>query len=78
MLVDANILLYAVDEVSMLHARTSDWLEAALNGDARVGIPWQSMWAFLRIATNPRAMTDPLAPSAAWDIVQAWMDAPAS
>lgn len=78
MLVDANILLYAVDESSTFHPRAKAWLQDALNGDRRVGIPWRSYWAFLRIATNPRALVNPLAPTEAWHVIEAWMDAPAS
>lgn len=76
MLVDANILLYSVDTSSQFHARASDWLVSALNGDRRVGIPWVSILAFLRIATNPRASRHPLSPSEAWEHVEGWLDAP--
>lgn len=77
MLVDANILLYAVDANSAFHLRSRDWLETALNGDRRVGIPWQSISAFVRIVTNPRATTSPLQPAEAWEFVDDWLDAPA-
>lgn len=78
MLVDANILLFAVDEHSRFHPAAKSWLEDALNGPRRVGIPWQSLTAFARIATHPRAMTDPLSPVDAWAMVEAWLDAPAA
>lgn len=78
MLVDANILLYSVDEDSRFHVAARDWLVAALNGPQRVGIPWISLWAFLRIATNPRALGRPLTPAEAWPHVEDWLDAPAS
>ena len=39
MLVDANILLYAVDEASPFHERASNWLTERLNGDRRVAFP---------------------------------------
>jgi uncharacterized protein len=77
-LVDANILLYAVDEDSPFHLRARDWLEAALNGARRVAIPWASLTAFVRIATHPRAMLEPLTPSDAWELVEGWLDAPAT
>jgi toxin-antitoxin system PIN domain toxin len=76
-LVDANILLYAVDTESPFHSRTRRWLEDALNGNRRVGIPWQSITAFLRISTNPRASSKPLQPDEAWAFVGDWLDAPA-
>ncbi len=78
MIVDANVLLYAVDEVSPFHERAVAWLEPALNGSRRVGLPWESLRAFLRIATNPRALRDPLAPVDAWLFVEDWLAAPAS
>lgn len=78
MLVDANILLYSVDETSQFHARAASWVVEALNGPRRVGLPWLSLSAFLRISTNPRAMADPLAPQQAWEIVDGWLGAPAA
>jgi toxin-antitoxin system PIN domain toxin len=77
-LVDANILLYAVDEESPFHDAAREWLEAALNGSRRVGIPWVSLTAFVRIATHPRALCDPMTPSEAWASVEDWLDAPAT
>lgn len=78
MLVDANILLYAIDEESRFHAAASGWLESALNGDRRVGFPWASVTAFVRISTNPRALREPLTPGDAWQFVEDWLDAPAA
>lgn len=75
MLVDANILLYAVDERSPFHDSSNEWLESALNGSRRVGIPWVSLNAFVRIATHSRAMEEPLDPAGAWSLVEAWLDA---
>lgn len=78
MLVDANILLYAVDEQSLPHDAARRWLEAALNGSRRIGLPWQSLLAFVRIVTHPRALAAPLAPADAWSFVADWLDAPAA
>ncbi|MEZ5143286.1 MAG: TA system VapC family ribonuclease toxin [Acidimicrobiales bacterium] len=76
MLVDANVLLYSVDTTSPFHERADTWLTGALNGTRRVGIPWMSISAFLRIATNPRAARRPLSPAEAWEHVDGWLDAP--
>ncbi|MGI8683701.1 MAG: TA system VapC family ribonuclease toxin [Acidimicrobiales bacterium] len=78
MLVDANILLYAVDEDSRFHQSARSWLEESLNGPSRVGLPWLSLTAFVRIATHPRALEHPLAPAEAWRFVEEWLDAPAA
>jgi len=75
MLVDANLLLYAVDERSPFHERSLEWLTAALNGARRVGIPWMSLIAFLRIGTNLRATDRPLSPSEAAGFVRDWLAA---
>lgn len=78
MILDANILLYAVDSDSPHHGRAASWLTATLNGDERVGLPWQTLGAFCRIATHPRVATRPLNAERAHDVVVAWLDAPAA
>jgi uncharacterized protein len=73
MLIDANLLLFAVHETSPHHARARAWLSEQLNGEQRVGIPWLSLGAFMRIITNPRIFRRPLDPSAAWARVEDWL-----
>jgi toxin-antitoxin system PIN domain toxin len=75
-ILDANVLLYAYDSSSAAHARCKDWLERALNGEAQVGIPWQTLLAFVRISTNPRAFRNPLTIAAAVELVETWMARP--
>lgn len=74
-LVDANLLLFAVDETSGFHERAASWLTERLNGSRQVGLPWQSLVAFVRIATNPRAAANPLDPELAWSQVEEWLAA---
>lgn len=74
MLVDANLLLYAVDETSPSHERAADWLERALNGSRRVGLPWQSLIAFIRVVSHPRAVTQPRSADEAWTTVETWLE----
>lgn len=76
MLVDANLLLYAVDGHSPQHEVAGAWWTDTLNGPRRVGLPWASLGAFVRISTHPRASEHPLTPSQAWAIVEGWLDAP--
>jgi hypothetical protein len=78
MLVDTNLLLYAVDEESARGATARDWLTEQLNGTNRVGLPWLSLGAFLRISTHPRASAQPLSAEAAWSLTDAWLSAPAA
>ena len=78
MLLDANLLLYAVHKGVPQHDDAASWLTAQLNGPRRVGLPWQSLGAFLRISTHPRAFPRPLAPAVAWERVSDWLAAPVS
>lgn len=43
-----------------------------------MGLPWESLTAFLRIVTNPRLGRDPLSPARAGHQVATWIDAPAA
>lgn len=78
MLVDASLLLYAVNEGSAPHAAVRDWLVERLNGERRVGLPWPVLGSFLRIATHPRAFERPLNAEQAWRQVTQWLAAPAA
>jgi uncharacterized protein len=73
MLIDANVLIYAVDALAPEHERAADWLTEQLNGDGRVGMPWESITAFIRITTHPRATPKPLRPAQAWGFVEDWL-----
>lgn len=75
MLVDATILLFAVDASSPFHDRAAGWVTERLNGNRRIGIPWESLDAFVRISTHPRAADQPLPPDVAWGFVEEWLAA---
>ncbi len=76
MIIDANVLLYAVDGASPFHDRSRRWLEERINGTTRIGLPWQSLGAFVRIVTHPRALDRPLRAAEAWDHVRVWLTQP--
>ena len=76
MILDANLLLYATDRASAQHEVAAAWLTGVLNGDVAVGLPWQTIGAFLRISTHPRVSRQPLSADLAWAIVESWLDAP--
>lgn len=76
MLLDANLLLYAVNRGDPNHLAARLWLEGALNGPRRVALPWQSIIAFLRISTHPRVFANPLTSDHATAVVDAWLSCP--
>ncbi|MGI8984506.1 MAG: TA system VapC family ribonuclease toxin [Acidimicrobiales bacterium] len=78
MLVDANVLLAARDSTNPRHDRARAWLTEQLSGPVRIGLPWSSLLAFVRISTHPRAYEDPLTPDDAWQQVSDWLDADAA
>lgn len=72
-LVDANLLLYAHISSFGNNRQARDWLDDRINGTAPVGLPWQSLLAFLRLSTNPRVFEHPEPMDAAWSQVRAWL-----
>jgi len=73
---DVNVLLYAYDAQSTLHEPCRKWLGLALNGTEQVGLPWQSLLGFVRIATNARAYLRPMTGAQACAVVSAWLERP--
>ncbi|MDP2795725.1 MAG: type II toxin-antitoxin system VapC family toxin [Sulfurisoma sp.] len=75
-LVDANLLIYAVNEDLPLHKQAKAWWEKALSGATIIGLPWVSVLAFLRICTNPRVFSRPLTPEQAIAYIDEWLAQP--
>ncbi len=75
-LIDANLLIYAVDSDSPHHAKARHWLEETLSGTTRVGLAWVVLLAFLRLTTHPAVMRRPLAVERALEYVDEWLGQP--
>lgn len=76
-LVDANLLLYAVNTDAPENERVSMWLEEAFSGrHGSVGITWLTLVAFVRIGTHPKAMSRPLTLDEALEQVAEWLALP--
>ena len=73
---DANILLYAVDESSPLHADACAWIEGVLSGPDTVALDWMVLLAFIRISTRANVFSRPLTIDQALDMVDAWLAQP--
>lgn len=72
-LVDANLLLYATNHSAAEHEPARTWLDLQLNGTARVGLPWPSLLAFARLASNPVVVRDAVTPAVAWRQIEEWL-----
>lgn len=72
-LIDANLLLYAHVKDMPQHVVAHRWLEQQFNETPRVGLPWPSLLAFLRLVTNPRVFSRPESPQKAWQQVESWL-----
>lgn len=73
-IVDVNLLIYAVNEDAPDHKKAKSWLEAAVSGTETVGLPWIVLLAFLRLTTRTGLFQQPLTVNAAFDLVDAWLE----
>jgi toxin-antitoxin system PIN domain toxin len=74
--VDANLLIYAIDRDSPNHTKARRWLEDALSGTTPLGLAWVVVLAFLRLTTRPGILKRPLAPEQALAFVDEWLAQP--
>ncbi|MGI8715041.1 MAG: type II toxin-antitoxin system VapC family toxin [Solirubrobacteraceae bacterium] len=77
-IVDANVLLYAVDRASAHHERSRSWLDTSLAGSEAVGLAWMALLAFVRIGTNAAVLPNPMTADQATSQIETWLAAPAA
>ena len=75
-LVDANLLIYAVNLDAPHHDRAQRWLQQTLSGTTSVGLPWTSLLAFVRITTRPGVLANPMPVEEALGFVDEWLAQP--
>ena len=76
LLIDANVLLYAVNERAHEHAVARDWVREALAGGEAVAFAWAVLLAFLRLSTHPAVFGRPLSVAQAAEAVERWLQSP--
>jgi uncharacterized protein len=74
-IVDANVLLYAVNSDALHHERSRSWLDGALSGAETVGVAWVAVLAFVRLSTKVGLFPSPLSLDEAMNRVDAWLGA---
>jgi toxin-antitoxin system PIN domain toxin len=75
-IVDANVLLNAVNTSAPDHKVAKSWLDAALSGGGPVGFTWAALLAVIRLTTRPGLFARPLTVAEVSAVVRAWLDAP--
>ena len=75
-LVDANLLIYAVDRDAPRHQPARRWFEQAVSSGEGVGLAWVVILAFLRLTTRAGVLRQPLDPNAALAYVDEWLAQP--
>ena len=73
---DANLLLYAYNSRAPNHAQARHWVEDVFSGTEAVGLPWQTVSAFLKIITNRQLIGERLSMEEAAAVVEEWAAMP--
>lgn len=71
--VDLNVLIYAVNSATPHHAPVVKWWTAAVNGDEPIGLPWVVISGFLRLTTRLGILPKPLTVSSSLSVVETWL-----
>ena len=72
-LIDVNVLVYAINSDFDEHPRIREWFERQLAGPARVGLPWHSMLGFLRLVTSSKVFPTRMPMADAWRLIGDWL-----
>jgi uncharacterized protein len=75
-IVDTNLLIYAVNESSPFHLPTKTWLEQAINGSEEIGLPEMVLLGVVRIITQARIVQTAVSAKTAVEVVRAWLAQP--
>lgn len=68
-LLDTNILLYAVNGDDPRSPRARQALESIVNSGGPWALSWSIVYEFLRVATHPRVFPSPLDLETAWTFI---------
>ncbi|MFA5564344.1 MAG: TA system VapC family ribonuclease toxin [Acidimicrobiia bacterium] len=75
-LVDANVLIYAVNTAAHHHQLSLNWLDSALEQPSGVAFSWLALIAFARISTHKAVLPNPITSEEAFNQINRWLSAP--
>jgi len=74
--VDTNVLVYAADADSVLHAQSRRLLEQWRRQASAWYLTWNIAYEFLRVSTHPRVLRAPWPAARAWAFLEALLASP--
>ena len=77
LLIDTNVLVYAVNQDAEFHQECRNKLEEVRARDLPWYLSWPICYEFLRVCTHPNIMTRPWKLHSAWQFLQSLLDSPA-
>jgi toxin-antitoxin system PIN domain toxin len=77
LLVDTNVLVYAVNQDAEFHQECRSKLEEVRARDLPWYLSWPICYEFLRVCTHANVLTKPWTLEAAWRFLQSLLDSPA-
>lgn len=77
-LVDLNVLLYAVNSATPRHGLARSWLTQVFEGEEPLGFAWTVLLGFLRLSTSNAVFPRPLGVADASAVLDTWLDHPQS
>lgn len=78
LLVDANVLLHAVNSDATEHSAAREWLDRRLSETEPVAFAWVALLAFVRVGTRAGVLPSPMTVTEAFDYVEEWLSRPRS
>ena len=75
-LIDVNVLIYALRKDAKDHVAYRKWLEEAINSDEPYGLTSVVLTGFLRVITHPRVYKPPTPVDTAWAFVDMLLAVP--
>lgn len=75
-ILDVNVLIYAAELDAPQHQKSLSWLREVFAGPEPIGIPWQTIVAFVRIKTDRRLRSSVWKPEEALEAAKGWLAQP--
>lgn len=73
---DVNLLLFAYNPHSDSHVAAKNWWQSVVDGEELIGLVYEVLFGFVRIASNPRLGAGSLEVEVAEETVGQWINLP--